>query len=161
MASSRANRHQRVLEGNADRPRTWTRSQSPLRQLLNAGSTSRPGSPRRSLSPNQLDDHGDLDVSTVTSNTGQTSTVPALAATTGKHGGGCASHQPSQQQQQQPQQQQRVCMKNVFRPVSYDECHVLSEQGNDGYSVGIGSAAVASSASTAIDNDTMANGDIT
>lgn len=30
--------------------------------------------------------------------------------------------------QQQLQQQQRVCLKNVRHPVSYDECHIPSEE---------------------------------
>ena len=33
---------------------------------------------------------------------------------------------------QQQHQQQRVCLKDVLHPVSYDECHIPSEEGHDG-----------------------------
>eukprot|EP00903_Cladosiphon_okamuranus_P005523 g5501.t1 len=103
-----------------DISRGWTRSQSPLRQLLSA-SNSRPSSPTSKSNQGGRDYDGD------------DCKAPAVIA--GAAAG--VATVSSDGVRSVLQQQQRVCLKNVLHPVSYDECHIPSDEqdgggGNDG-----------------------------
>lgn len=135
---SRRSCHQRaqdIDDNGVNRPRQWTRSQSPLRQLLSTGSTSRPGSPprlRRGEEIGVTKDTSSEHCSEQASNASpmlQTTNTMAPVALHQNHFFGASStqHEPKQQHKQQ----QRVSMKNVSHPVSYDECHIPSEDQND------------------------------
>lgn len=103
--------------GGTDLSRKWTRSQSPLRQLLSA-SNSRPSSPKNSGSQGG---RGDGACPAPTEVVGVAAELSPILSS--------ESVGPVLQEQQQ---QQRVCLKSVFHPVSYDECHIPSEEGQAG-----------------------------
>lgn len=119
-----------------NRPRQWTRSQSPLRQLLRStGSTSRPGSPSRLRRGEEIGVTKDTSCEhycgeQASNPSPMLPTTSAMVPATLHHnhflGASSTQHEPKQQQQQQ-----RVCMKNASHPVSYDECHIPSEDQTD------------------------------
>ncbi|CAM9959990.1 unnamed protein product [Ectocarpus sp. 8 AP-2014] len=149
-SSSRASdeHHERGREcngGGDNSSQRWTRSHSPLRQLLSSASSSRPGSPKTGNDGlgNGIGGGGGggsaggmQPISSLESAHDEALGVLAGAAANAKP---CdippsddieraAQHE---QRSQEPQQQQRVFVKNVLRPVSYDECHIPSEDGQD------------------------------
>lgn len=99
--------------------RRWTRSQSPLRQLLSA-SNSRPSSPKNNRTQGGRGDGDDSAPSMVVGFAAELS--PTLSSDSVR----------SAFQRQQQHQQQRVCLKSVLHPVSYDECHIPSEDEQGG-----------------------------
>ncbi|CAM9624421.1 unnamed protein product [Ectocarpus fasciculatus] len=137
-SSSRANdqQHERGREcngGGDNSSQRWTRSQSPLRQLLSSASSSRPGSPKTGGGSGG----GVQPISSLDSAHDEALGVLAGAAANSKPCDTPPSddiEERAAQHKQRPQQpqQQRVCVKNVLRPVSYDECHIPSEDGQDG-----------------------------
>ncbi|CAM9592958.1 unnamed protein product [Ectocarpus sp. 13 AM-2016] len=153
-SSSRASdqQHERGREcngGGDNSSQRWTRSNSPLRQLLSSASSSRPGSPKTVNDglENGIGGGGGggggggsaggmQPISSLDSAHEEALGVLAGAAAKTKPCdippsddiGRAAQHE---QRPQQPQQQQRVFVKNVLRPVSYDECHIPSEDGQD------------------------------
>ncbi|CAB1116074.1 unnamed protein product [Ectocarpus sp. CCAP 1310/34] len=149
-SSSRASdqQHERGREcnggGDNSSPR-WTRSHSPLRQLLSSSASSRPGSPKTGNDGlgNGIGGGGGG------GSAGGMQPISSLdfahEEALGVLAGAAANAKPCdippsddieraaqhEQRPQQPQQQQRVFVKNVLRPVSYDECHIPSEDGQD------------------------------
>lgn len=121
-----------------NRPRQWTRSQSPLRHLLTTGSTNRPGSPPRlrhgeesgvTNEDTSCERHCGEQASNSSPMLQTASTMAPVELRPGHvFGASSTQHEPKQQQQQQ---QHRVCMKNVSHPVSYDECHIPAEDQTD------------------------------
>ena len=132
-ATLRANRHQRSSdERSEDEPRKWTRSHSPLRQLLDAGPRRRAGYPHRRLRLGQAERCLDLDISLISKLPSDGADVTLRHNSSGATISGTDSDaSKSARHQTVPPQEQRVCMKDVFRPMFYDECHVASEQPDD------------------------------
>ena len=186
-------------EDRFPRSRGWTRSQSPLRQLLsNSASGARSVSPKHGFRPSQVRvDRGDQEAPCVITPShhpmvegGKLTTASAKKAGKEKEGEGDADgqgatitttaavvvsdvpvndgelaipesgdlQQQEQQQQQQQQQQSRgVCAKGLLHPVSYDECHIPSDQDDDlrpaGPAMVIPAATAVCASSSSNDND--------
>lgn len=133
QATLRANRHQRSSdERSEDEPRKWTRSHSPLRQLLDARPRSRAGYPHRGICLGQAERYLNLEVSSISKlpSDGADVTLRRNSSEATLSGTDSNASRPARHQTV-PSQEQRVCMKDVFRPMIYDECHVASEQPDD------------------------------
>lgn len=135
-AEALVNRRQRCEErqNESSLQRRWTRSQSPLRQLLKAGTSSRPGSPQREpptgLADGNSSGHDDLDASDGAIYT-TTGSLPMMARSADRGNDDMVPEDDSSDTLHRPIQLERRCMKSVFHPISYDECHIPADEVND------------------------------